>query len=181
MATTPGRVAAASTPPGEGRAEQGRGPMFRTPPAQGAERRLQGRLDRAEELAGRVTGLEAAQQALREDTRGVVEEVVARASEKFDRQEVAQVALHSDTQQAVTEGQRRMEETRSAIARVYEGAQSEFAALQHKVQAQAQALEELQRNLMALQQGAATMRPGPLDAQRPQVDLWSTSGRDPMA
>ena len=43
MVTTPGRVAAASTPPGAGRAEQGNGPMFRTPPAQGAERRPQDR------------------------------------------------------------------------------------------------------------------------------------------
>ena len=53
-------------------------------------------------------------------------------------------------QQAGAEAQRYMGETsqavgetRSAIARVYEGAQREFAALHHKVQAQDQALEEL--------------------------------------
>ena len=64
--------------------------------------------DRTEELAGRSAGLEMAQQALRDDTRGVVEGLVARASEKFDRQEAAQVALHADTQPAVAEAQRYM-------------------------------------------------------------------------
>ena len=147
--------------------------MFRTPPAQGAERRLQGRFmefppmydarvdreqdlgtklssldrkitahlrllfDRTEELAGRSTVLEAAQQALREDTRGVVEGLVARASEKFDRQEASQIALHSDMQQAVVEAR----ETRQAVERVYEGAQSEFAALQRTVQTLQQAMQ----------------------------------------
>ena len=44
-----------------------------------------------------------AQQALRDDTRNVVEGLVTRASEKFDRQEATQVALHAETQQAVAE------------------------------------------------------------------------------
>ena len=87
--------------------------------------------ERIDTLAGHMVGMESAQRTLRSEVSGVMESLVARASEKFDRQEATQIALHSDMQQAVVEAR----ETRQAVERVYEGAQSEFAALQRTVQA----------------------------------------------
>ena len=55
--------------------------------------------ERMDAMAGHLVSVEASQRSLRSDVCGVMESLVARASEKFDRQEASLVALRADMQQ----------------------------------------------------------------------------------